>query len=124
MLDKKLLKFVIVGDSNTLVSYMAFFVLYNYCFSEHTVVSQALSYFLGILWSFTWNRKWTFDSENHYFNEFIRFFISQLSMLLLSTTALYILVDLYSYDVNLSWFSVTLFLPLLNFFLLKTWVFQ
>ena len=124
MFDKRLLKFLVVGLSNTLISYVAFILLYSYILVHNAAASQALSYFLGILWSFIWNRKWTFGGDHHNVMTFVRFLISQFSMLLLSTAGLHFAVENFNVNVNISWFAVMAVITILNFSLSKNWVFR
>jgi putative flippase GtrA len=124
MIDKRLIKFLTVGLSNTLISYVAFIILYNYIIVHNAAASQSLSYFTGILWSFFWNKKWTFGGDAHNAMTFIRFLVLQFSMLLLSTGGLYLAVDELNFNVNISWFVVMAVITIINYVGSKNWVFR
>ncbi|KEP25922.1 GtrA family protein [Bacillus zhangzhouensis] len=51
--------FSIVGASNTLIDFMIFFLL-TACFVPY-FLAQCLSYSAGMMNSYFWNRKWTFQ---------------------------------------------------------------
>ena len=63
-------KFGIVGVSNTLISYIIYVV--SLMFFERNgllpdfdyIVAQVIAFFISVLWSFYWNRKFVFEAEN------------------------------------------------------------
>lgn len=63
-------KFGIVGVSNTLISYIIYVV--SLMFFERNglipdfdyIVAQVIAFFISVLWSFYWNRKFVFEVEN------------------------------------------------------------
>ena len=62
-------KFGIVGVSNTLISYIIYVV--SLMFFERNglipdfdyIVAQVIAFFISVLWSFYWNRKFVFEAE-------------------------------------------------------------
>ena len=59
----RVLKFSIVGVSNTLLVLVSYAVLL--AFDVHYVTAGALAWTLGVLNGYTWNRLWTFDRAEH-----------------------------------------------------------
>ena len=57
------IRFVIIGLSNMAISYIVFIASYNFLFMRNIILSQSVSYFSGILWSFYWNKNYTFSCK-------------------------------------------------------------
>ncbi|MDO6444983.1 GtrA family protein [Colwellia sp. 1_MG-2023] len=121
---KQLTKFLIVGASNTALSYIVFFISYNYFLSKDAFYSQCLSYSAGIIWSFFWNNKWTFSKANKSWSAFYPFLILQLFLLLISAFLLDIAKAQLNLSINLIWLGVMVVITILNFFLTKHLVFK
>jgi putative flippase GtrA len=121
---KQLTKFLIIGASNTALSYFVFFIGYNYFLSKDAFYSQCLSYSAGIIWSFFWNNKWTFSNANNSWSAFYPFLILQLSLLVTSALLLELAKKQFDLDINLIWLSVMVVITILNFFLSKYLVFK
>ncbi len=62
ILIKEALKYGVIGFFNTLFTYAIFFALINYC-NVHYKVANPLTFLIGFVISFYFNRKWTFKSE-------------------------------------------------------------
>ena len=120
-----LFRFVIVGISNTLISYFIFIALYYLlsAISIRTIISQVVGYGVGIIWSFTWNKKWTFKSSGKTTNEFIKFILLQISLLIISTILISLLIDYYNLSVSLSWISIMILIVIINFIITKYYIF-
>ena len=93
--DNSFYRFVIVGISNTMISYIVFVASYYLLFANNASISQCFSYGAGIVWSFHWNRKWTFKSHDKAVRNFILFLMLQSAMLLLSVYMIHVLVDVF-----------------------------
>lgn len=119
-------RFIGVGLSNTLISYIVFIAAFHFFpdFSLKTVLSQTLSYSAGIVWSYYWNRKWVFRSNNQLGHESSRFMISQIVMLLLSVALLAITVDFLKWPATLSWVGSMGLVTITNYLILQQWVFE
>ena len=124
VIDKSFYRFVIVGISNTIISYITFICIYKFIIVDNTIVSQIFSYSAGIIWSFIWNRKWTFKSNNNAYKEFLLFVFSQLILLALSSLMLYVVIDKYHYSASLGWIVVMAIITIINFFTLKFLIFK
>jgi putative flippase GtrA len=79
----------------------------------------------GILWSFTWNRKWTFSEKEHSWKAFIPFLIVQLSLLLVSASSIsFTEQHLPGWNINIIWIVIMVFMTFANFLLTKHLVFK
>lgn len=75
MIDKKLLKFLIVGVINTLVGTAIMFGAYNLLGCSYWV-SSAANYILASILSYVLNKRFTFEHEGHVAKSSIRFVIN------------------------------------------------
>jgi putative flippase GtrA len=126
---KHMIRFSIVGVSNTLIDFAAFTVFYS-VFRLNYIPSQVLGYSVGILNSFIFNRRWTFgDGKSSKIkgkktvNEFIQFVAINLVSLTTSVIAMDLLVKYVSMNVYLSKIAVIMIAQLINFLSYKLWIF-
>ena len=90
---KQALKFGIVGVINTGVDLGFYFILTHFTgfFVGQEVLAKGISYIVGIINSFLWNRNWTFKSQAGYLNvATLLFVLSNLVGLGLNTSVLYL----------------------------------
>ena len=120
----QLSKFVIIGVSNTLISYIVFIIVYSKLLVGDAFFSQSLSYAAGILWSFFWNKKWTFREKKHSWVKFFPFLTLQLILLLVSAFLLMIANDYLDWNINLIWICVMGVITIINFVFTKLLVFK
>jgi putative flippase GtrA len=121
----QLIKFGIVGISNTLVDFLVFTVMV-YTFSIRADISQAFSYSAGTLNSFIFNKKWTFKANvgTNTKLQAIRFIIiNGISLILSSVCVSYLIEDL-SLNKLLAKIAVTLLTQVINYFGYKLIVFK
>lgn len=125
-IDARFIRFLLVGLSNTILSYAVFRVSLSLLpdFGGAAAVAQGFSYSAGLFWSYFWNRVWSFRSSEVMFGEFSKFVVLQLSLLVLSAAAISVLVDIFGLAPTISWVSVMFFITLINFAVLKYWVFR
>ncbi|WP_373499481.1 GtrA family protein [Desulfococcus sp.] len=122
--DNSFYRFVIVGISNTVISYIVFMAAYYLLFVNNASISQCFSYGAGIAWSFHWNRKWTFKSHDKAVRNFILFLILQSVMLLLSVYMIHVLVDVFNNNPTVSWVFVMAGITVINYAANRYWVFR
>lgn len=120
----QLIRFVIVGVSNAVISYIVFFILYSKLLAGDAFYSQCLSYAAGIIWSFFWNKKWTFSEKKHSWAVFSRFLILQLVLLFVSAFFLDLTKNNLNLNIYLIWVCVMAVITFLNFVLSKSLVFR
>ena len=124
LVNFQLFKFIIVGISNAIVSYAVFFVVYGFVLFGDAFVSQCLSYAAGILWSFIWNKNWTFSRTRHGRDAFIPFVTVHVMLLFLSAVSLRIAHEHLNWNINIIWVCVMAVITLMNFGATKHLVFK
>ena len=67
-------RFLIVGISNTIITLTIIFLLLN-VFNIDYRISNIIGYFVGLINSFIWNKRWTFKSKNKFQKELLPFFV-------------------------------------------------
>lgn len=117
-------KFAVVGASNAIISYIVFFILYNEVLVGDAFRAQCGSYSAGIIWSFVWNKKWTFSEKANGWASFAPFLILQLMLLLISAFALDVAKGNLNWDINLIWACVMTASTIINFTVTKYLVFR
>lgn len=119
-------RFLIVGLTNTIISYAVFWFSIKTLppFPLRATASQLLSYSAGILWSFFWNRRWTFKSEGSFGGEMWWFVALQISLLLTSACLIGLIVDFLAFPATGSWILVMSYITIVNYILSKKWVFN
>ncbi len=89
--DKRI-RFLFVGGLNTVIGY-GFYALFVYL-GFHYIAAQALSYVLGTINSYLWNKYFTFQSSGGGLSEILRFVSVYIVSFLCSSTTLFIFVSL------------------------------
>lgn len=115
------LRFVVVGVSNAVLSY----VVFQLCFAALGVawISQAIGYAAGIGWSFLWNSLWTFKTGTLSNRRFMRFVGTQLAFLVLSSVALGFAVDRMAWNSTVSWLAIMAVVTVANYLVSRSYVF-
>ena len=119
-------RFLLVGVSNTALSFVVFW-LCLWVLPRHPVqatVAQLVSYVAGIAWSFLWNRRWTFRSRGPAAGQAVRFTVLQVALWLLSTGQIYLAVNYLGLPEWPSWVAVTGFITVVNFLGSRYWAFR
>jgi putative flippase GtrA len=127
LIDTKLIRFILVGCTNFFVSFLTFkvFLIATDDFRMRLAVAQATSYGAGLIWSFIWNRRYTFRSFGPWSIQFLRFLMIQLSLAGGSALLIWLIADiLFHLQATLSWFVVMGPITVLNFYLSRTYVFN
>ncbi len=94
-------KFMVVGVINFLVDFGVFKLL-SAVFGVPVVISNIISYTCGVINSFLLNRYWTFKIKHKFLSvHFIKFVFVNLISLGVNTLAVWILVDMYSFNSGL-----------------------
>ena len=77
-----------------------------------------------MIWSYYWNRRWTFQSNDRVASEAGRFFVSQIGFMLLSSLLIGLLVDRGHLPSGPSWLVVMVFITIANFVVSRYWSFK
>lgn len=119
-------RFIIVGAGSTAIGFIIFrismYLLPPFAFK--TGSAQSICYLCGALWSFFWNRLWTFESKAPVARQGMKFFLVQGFMLALTSAYMWLAVDLMKGPENLNWLIVTALATFLNYALLKHFAFK
>ena len=121
LFQSSLMRFGVVGVSNTVIGYSVFRLAHR---AAPAAGAQVLSYLVGMLWSYYWNRRWTFRSQSKVTGEAARFFSLQIAFMLLSSASLGLLVDHLHQNPTLSWFAAMVVITVLNFVVSRFWAFK
>jgi putative flippase GtrA len=118
----QLLRFCIIGLGNTTVDFIAFFLLT--WGGVPRLLAQVCSYSFGVVNSFLFNRKWTFQ-VTHKTNmmEVLKFSFINGIALLVSSSLLFLLPDFYHLNLWLSKIVATGFGIVVTFMGSRLWVF-
>jgi len=87
----KFIKFSIVGVSNTLVSLVLFYILFEFL-GVYYIIASTLGYIVGLINSYFWNLRWTFR-HRHSSGVLVKFIIVNVIALSLKLTIISILVE-------------------------------
>ncbi|PWW36765.1 MULTISPECIES: GtrA family protein [Paenibacillus] len=117
-------KFGIVGVLNTAVDAMVFTLLA--AAGAPALIAQVFSYSCGIVNSYWWNGRWTFQDAGRLGkkNEIMRFVITNLVVLALSSLILYICNSTLGWSVVMSKILATLSGMVINYIASRYWVFR
>jgi putative flippase GtrA len=118
-------RFLAVGLSNTAVSFLTYLGMLRLLrtVESRILLAQLVSYAAGIAWSYVWNRRWTFASRARHGPEMSRFVASQLAFMLGSALVLSAVVERTGLHPTLAWCLVMALVTVLNFLVLRLWVF-
>ena len=117
------IKFGIVGVSNTLIFFAAYYPLV--WFGVHYILANFIGFVLGTLNSFYWNRKFVFkQTDGNKTKQLIKVFMAYGLTVFLSTVLLFLLVDIIGISEFIAPLISFCFTIPTNFLLNKFWVFR
>ena len=117
-------KFAIVGVANTLIDYGVFTLLTQVLLAP-VYPSQVVGYLCGMLNSYVFNRRWTFQAQDRFFSPaLIRFVVLNLCMLGVSTGLLYCFYDLAQLNELVAKGAATVITMGVSFVANRLWVFR
>jgi putative flippase GtrA len=117
------IKFAATGIINTLVS----FIIYCLCFSVLKLnynISLIFAYLFGILNSYLWNSKWTFQTKSFNQREFIKFILVYISTFILNLLILHIEIKIIGMNELASQGAALVIAAFVSFVSYKYWVFR
>ncbi len=124
---RQLVKFALVGVSSFLLDLAIFLYLtrFIFWFQQHYIIANAIAFFLTVMWSFNFNRLWTFKVMTRFSTkQYSKFLLVYSIGLVLSSCFLYLAVEkLHLYDV-LAKFLVAIVVMMWNFSGNKFWTFK
>jgi putative flippase GtrA len=117
----RITRFVFVGVLNTIVGYVAFFIL-SYFF--YYLLALVIAHFIGVTHSYLWNKYWTFRTQKNQLAEFIRFNMVYLVVLIANILILGFLVDTLKYNPRIGQIIVLPITTMISYFGHKYWSFS
>ena len=120
------LKFLSVGVLNTLLDALLYFALTRWLgLADYKVLAKAISYGVGILNSFYWNKNWTFKNQAQAtWRVFAVFVLVNLVSLMINAGMMYACLELLALPDALGWLTATGVVFAWNFLLSKFVVFN
>jgi putative flippase GtrA len=93
---KQTAKFAVVGISNTLIDIGTYLFLTHFIllFSQQLILAKSLSYSIGVINSFYWNRKWTFQSEVGYAKGLLLYLLINLTSISVNIGVMYLSLNI------------------------------
>ena len=119
-------RYFIVGLSNAALSYILMVLLYDLqsVNPNRGALAQAGASAFVLIWSYFWNRRWSFNSANEMGREGARFLVIQALVFGLGVAAMGLMVDVLALPLTASWIAMNGIVIVANFSLLKLWVFS
>jgi putative flippase GtrA len=123
----RFIKFSLVGAVNTGIT-MGIYTLLVYI-NLHVLFAYVIGYSAGVANSYFWNSRWVFKPGDNSrgekeINTAAKFIVVNLIVLILSSSVLYILVDVMGGNKYLSQLPVVAVSMVLNYILNKIWTFK
>ena len=122
-------RFALVGCTNFVVSFSAFYLTFNYLPEPlrmqlpEAAVANVAAYAAGMINSFLLNRFWTFRAGGNPAAQALRFAVVNLASLALSTATMFQFVDVRGYPALAVWVPTTIIVMMLNYLGCKYWAF-
>ncbi len=126
------IKFSVIGASNAVVAYVLYvvflmlFEFFGILGGVDYLVSQYLSFFLSVIWSYYWNNRYVFDNGGRawYIKLAKMMMVYSVTGIFLSTALLYLMVDVWGWSKLVApIINIMIGLPI-NFLLNKYWAFR
>ena len=123
-----LVRFVVVGCANFVVSFAAFYGAFHYLPLDGAMgrgaLANVLAYAAGMLNSFLLNRAWTFRAVGNVAGHAVRFVVLNIATLIASTAIVFLLVDLAGYPELAVWLPLTIAILTTHYLGMKHWAFS
>jgi putative flippase GtrA len=122
----QVVKFATVGMINTGIDLGVFLLITRYVsfFGDYLFLSKAFSYCMGVITSYTLNRRWTFDSEMSSKRTFLPFFAVNLFSVVINASLLTLLIRYMRFNEIVAIALVTAITFAWNFLASKILVFR
>jgi putative flippase GtrA len=118
-------KFLSVGILNTALDASLYFVLTRWLgFAAFKILAKSISYGIGILNSFYWNKSWTFKSDTATVAAFVPFILANLAGLVINASVMHICLNAFGLHEIVSLVLATGSTFLWNFIISKFLIFK
>jgi len=122
MFIKQFIKFSIVGVSNTLISLGIYYALVY--LGINYLLANLIAFLLSVLNAYFWNSRFVFKSKGNVLRKLVKVYTAYGFTLLLSTTLLYLMVDIIGISQLIApLINIAITVPI-NFLLNKFWSFK
>mgnify|MGYP003613924419 CR=1 FL=1 len=116
------IKFSIIGLSNLSITLITYYILIY--FNINYQISNILSFLLGSINGYYWNKKWVFQSSKKNKSSILKFYISYITTWLLSAILLYFWIEILHISKNIAPIINVLIITPMNYILNKKWTFK
>lgn len=120
------LKFLLVGVINTIIDVVVYFFLTRMIpfLFVYRSLAKTISYSVGVLNSYIWNKSWTFNAEVKFVSSFVPFVVVNVVAVLINTGSMFILYKRWQFPEMISLVASIGIVFLWNFILSKFVVFK
>ena len=122
-----LVRFIVVGCANFVVSFAAFYWSYQYLPPDESsgrgAIANVLAYAAGMLNSFVLNRLWTFRAEGRVVEHAFKFIALNAATLAVSTLLMLVLVDYAGLPALGVWLPMLIGILTAHYLGMKHWAF-
>ena len=116
------IKFSIIGVSNLSITLITYYFLIF--FNINYQISNILSFLLGSINGYYWNKKWVFQVRKEIKTSILKFYISYMATWFLSAIFLYIWVEVFTVSKSIAPIINVLVITPINYILNKKWTFK
>jgi putative flippase GtrA len=120
--DRRFLRYALVGGSNGVVAVVTYALLLAIGIAYP--IAAILGYMAGIVNGYTWNRLWTFETGRFHLPEFSRYLAVQGSGLALNLLLLFVLIEGVGMAKGISEIFSLVPVVLLTYLFNRYWAFQ
>lgn len=120
--QRQLMRYVIVGLASNLACYLVYLALVSLALNPKLAMS--ITYGVGVLQTFVFNKRWTFQHGAAQDSAFYRYCSAYGAGYLLNLAVLYVLVDCYGVAHQLVQATMIVVLAIMLFLAQKFWVFR
>jgi putative flippase GtrA len=120
--DRRFLRFAVVGGSNGVVTVVTYSLLL--AIGVAYPIAAIIGYMAGIVNGYTWNRLWTFETGRFHLPEFSRYLAVQGSGLGLNLVLLFALIEGVGMAKGISEVFSLIPVVLLTYLFNRSWTFQ
>ena len=125
MISKQAVKFIIIGVTVVLIDYISYMFLLN--IFDNYVFSKGISFILGSIFSYVFNRIWTFNNSVHSYKKLFKFSILYISTLLINVFTNYFILlffENYIFKIYIGFLIATLISASINYLVMKYFIFN
>ncbi|MGO5097226.1 GtrA family protein [Agathobaculum sp. LCP25S3_E8] len=120
--SNQLVRFLIAGGVNTAFSYLCFVVLMVLFRNKELAVT--LNLLIAVLFNYNMSSRFVFKNRQMSIGQIVKFYVVYFVTYPINILHLHVTVDIWHWDVYVSQFVTLFYLPFINYFLQKKFVFH